>query len=96
MSSNFKWEAPPKRRSGRNAKSYKEAKRLASHPNEWARIEIYKTYQSAATRAYSIRHGEIQAWNDVGKFEAMVRQIDKDKYGLWARCVYVKKGQDDE
>lgn len=96
MSSNFKWEAPPKRRSGRNAKSYQEAKRVASRPGQWARIQVYKTYQSAATRAYAIRKGEIQAWNDVGTFKAMVRQIDKNAFGLWVCCTYVKKEKDSE
>lgn len=92
---NFRWEEPPKKRSGRNAKAYKDAKRLASRPGKWARIADYKTYQSAATRAYAIRNGEIKAWNDVGTFEAKVRQVSDSEFGLWARCVYVKKEKTD-
>lgn len=92
----FKWESPPKRRSGRNAEAYQIAKRVATKPNEWAKIALYKTYQAAATRATRIRAGEIQAWSDVGTFEAKVRQTDKNEYSLYVRCVYVKKGDDDE
>jgi len=88
----FKWESPPKRRSGRNALAFQLAKRIATKPNEWARIAKYKGYQTAATRAHDIRSGKIQAWNEVGKFEAMVRQTDKKEYSVYARCVYVKKG----
>ena len=90
----FKWASPPPKRSGRHAKAYLLAKRIASRPNEWARIAKYKGYQTAATRAHDIRSGKIQAWAEVGKFEAMVRQTDKNEYSVFTRCVYVKKGVD--
>jgi len=89
----FKWEAPPAKRSGRHAKAFLLAKRVSGKPNEWARIAKYKGYQTAATRAHDIRTGKIKAWQEVGKFEAMVRQTDKNEYSVYARCVYVKKGE---
>ena len=87
----FKWEAPPRKRSGRSAKSYQEAKKLASRPNQWARIGTYKTYSTAISRAQLIRKGEIKSWNEVGTFEAKVRQTDVKEFSLYARCIYVKK-----
>jgi len=43
---------------------------------------------------FDIRSGKIQAWAEVGKFEAMVRQTDKNEYSVFTRCIYVKKGVD--
>lgn len=92
MRPRVRWEAPPPKRRGRNAEAYALAKHIASRPNQWARIAAYRTHSTAAKRAHSIRTGKIQAWSDVGTFEAKVRQTDTTEFSLYVRCIYVKKG----
>ena len=43
---------------------------------------------------FDIHMAKIQAWAEVGKFGAMVRQTDKNEYSVFTRCVYVRKGVD--
>lgn len=90
MPDDFKWEEPPARLTGRAAAAAKLAKRIAGRPNTWARIAIYDKYLSAHKRASAIRCGTVDAFKEIGKFEAEVREIPEG-YGVWVKCTYVKK-----
>lgn len=85
------WEAPPRRRTGRNAKAYKLALAIAKRKGEWANIAQYPKQNAATNRASEIRTGKIEGFTDVGTFEAMVRQTGKDEYSVYVRCTRVKK-----
>jgi len=85
------WEAPPRRRTGRNANAYKMALTIAKRKGEWANIAQYPRQNAATNRASEIRTGKIEGFADVGTFEAMVRQTGKDEYSVFVRCTRVKK-----
>lgn len=96
MSKKLLWEDPPLSKSGRHAEAFALAKMVAARPNKWARIGTYRTYSTAYQRGSKIRDGENRAWNEVGTFRMMIRQTDAEEYGLWVKCIYVKKGNSDE
>lgn len=84
------WEAPPPAVSGRQYAARRLAMEVASRPNQWARIAVYRSYRTAHQRASDIRLGKLKGWAYVGTFETKVREIPEG-YGLWVRCTYIKK-----
>lgn len=84
----FRWESPPSR-TGRYAKAYETAKRIAQRPGRWANIAQYKNYDTALTRASLIRTQQLKAYNEVGTFKAKVTPDpqDPEKYALFVMCI---------
>ena len=88
----FRWESPPAR-SGRYAKAYETALRVAQRPGRLANIAQYENYDTALTRASLIRTKQLKAYNEVGTFKAQVKPDPKDptKYALFVMCTERKK-----
>lgn len=85
------WEAPPPKVTGRQSAARRLAMEVASRPNQWARIAVYKKYTTAHERASAIRRGKLKGWDAVGTFQVEVREIPEG-WGIWVKCTYVKKG----
>ena len=92
----FRWEAPPPERSGQHAKVYALAKRVASRPNKWACIAVYKSASSAAGRASNIRTGKTAAWSEVGNFKVVCRKDEKGMHGVWVKYLGANKETDND
>ena len=93
-----RWEAPPPRRTGRQATAYKLAKSISRRPGQWMAVAMYDVYTSAHHRASQIRRGNVKGFAEVGTFEADVR-LTPEGYVVYVRCTYVKskereRGQD--
>lgn len=85
------WEKPPPEKSSTQVAAERLAREVASRPGEWALIATYPRTKagraSSQSRKWSIVKGLRVSWNEVGKFDAIVRSTP-DGYKLYVKCVH--------
>lgn len=84
--SDLVWQEPPTSR-GQGAHDWSSiAADLQSCPNQWARIKNGLDPRNAGSIAYRIRHGDYNAFQPAGAYEAVSRAED-DGGAVYARYV---------
>ncbi|MGW5852128.1 hypothetical protein ACWFQ8_29980 [Streptomyces sp. NPDC055254] len=62
------------------------ATQLRTKPGQWAHIDSKSTRASAASTAYAVRNGHLNAYAPAGTFEATSRTVNGE-YRVYARYV---------